>query len=65
MSEEKKDGGGGCGCGAFSLGGFIALLMSWSVNHSVVYAFLHGILGWFYVVYWLLVHGGKSGPIPW
>jgi len=33
------------------LGSAIAIAISWSVNKSILWAFLHGIFGWFYVVY--------------
>lgn len=37
-----------------ALGGVLALLISWSANHSIGWAILHGILGWFYVVYYVI-----------
>ena len=33
------------------LGNVIAVAISWSKNKSILYAILHGILGWLYVVY--------------
>lgn len=35
-------------------GSVIAIVASWSRNNSVLWAILHGFLGWFYVVYFLL-----------
>jgi len=29
----------------------LAITISWSVNHSIWWAVLHGILGWIYVIY--------------
>ena len=43
----------GCGCG---LGGLIATYISWITNHSILWAIFHGFCGWFYVIYWFLVH---------
>jgi hypothetical protein len=63
--NQKDDDGCGCGCGGFTLGGFIAILLSWTTNHSVLYALVHGLLGWFYVIYWLLFNSSNSGDIPW
>ena len=51
----------GCYFG-IGLSAVVAALMSWSRNHSVVYAILHGILGWFYIIYYYLVYG--VGPLP-
>lgn len=39
---------------AVTLGSLIAVLASWSANHSVGWAILHGILSWFYLIYVLL-----------
>ncbi len=37
------------------LGTLIAVLVSWSRNKSILWAIVHGILGWFYVIYAILV----------
>ncbi|MEJ5054468.1 hypothetical protein [Sphingobacterium sp. MYb382] len=34
-----------------SLGSAIAVVASWDRNRSILWAVLHGILSWFYVVY--------------
>ena len=36
------------------IGSVIAILVSWHLNHSVIWAVVHGILGWFYLAYWAL-----------
>lgn len=36
-------------------GSVIAIVISWERNKSVLYAILHGIFGWFYVGYYLLI----------
>ncbi len=38
-----------------SFGSALAIAISWSVNHSVFWAIVHGIFSWFYVVYYLIV----------
>ena len=38
-----------------SLGSAIAVTISWSVNHSIVWAIFHGLLSWFYVLYYAIV----------
>lgn len=38
-----------------SLGSALAIVISWSVNQSVLWAILHGLLSWIYVVYYLIV----------
>lgn len=37
------------------LGTIIAVVVSWSRNQSILWAIVHGILGWFYVIYAILV----------
>ena len=37
------------------LGTIIAVVVSWSRNKSILWAIIHGILGWFYVIYAILV----------
>lgn len=37
------------------LGTIIAVVVSWSRNHSILWAIVHGILGWLYVIYAILV----------
>jgi hypothetical protein len=32
----------------------LAITISWSVNHSILWAILHGIFGWLYVIYYAL-----------
>jgi hypothetical protein len=34
-----------------SLGAVIAVVCSWSRNESILWAILHGIFSWFYVIY--------------
>ncbi|MGC0151807.1 hypothetical protein ACPRNU_05050 [Chromobacterium vaccinii] len=38
----------------FTLGTLIAVALSWSANHSILWAIIHGLLSWIYVVYYLL-----------
>ena len=34
-----------------SFGSALAMVISWSVNHSILWAIFHGILSWIYVIY--------------
>ena len=36
------------------LGSVIAVVASWDRNRSILWAILHGILGWLYVIYFAL-----------
>jgi hypothetical protein len=46
----KSSSGIGLGC-------VFAIVISWSANHSLLWAILHGILSWAYVVYYALGFG--------
>ncbi len=37
------------------LGTIIAVVISWSRNKSILWAILHGIFGWLYVIYAIIV----------
>jgi len=38
-----------------SFGSALAIAISWSVNHSILWAIFHGLLGWFYVIYFAVI----------
>ncbi len=42
------------------LGTLLAVLASWSRNHSVLWAIIHAFFGWIYVIYYVLTGGSKS-----
>ena len=37
-----------------SFGSALAITISWSANKSILWAIIHGILSWFYVIYYAL-----------
>ncbi len=37
-----------------SFGSALAIVISWGQNHSILWAIVHGILSWFYVIYYAL-----------
>lgn len=44
------------------LGSALAVTISWSLHKSVIWAAIHGVLSWFYVIYYVLTRpGGLSG----
>lgn len=40
--------------GGIGLGSVIAVVISWSVNHSILWAIIHGFFGWLYVIYYFI-----------
>lgn len=37
-----------------SMGTALAMVISWSTNHSILWAIIHGVFSWFYVIYYAL-----------
>ena len=35
-------------------GSALAITISWSTNHSILWAILHGFLSWLYVIYYAI-----------
>ena len=49
-SSRKKDAAKvGVGFGTA-----LAITISWTANHSILWVIIHGILGWIYVIYYLI-----------
>ncbi len=38
------------------IGSVLAIVLSYSLNHSILWVIVHGYLGWLYVIYYLLEH---------
>ena len=57
-----NDRGGSATKAGIGLGTAIAVAISWSVNKSIVWAIVHGVLGWLYVIYYAVTRpGGLNG----
>jgi hypothetical protein len=58
MSEETKSPQASPATNAAKVGiGFgtaLAITISWSANKSVLWAIVHGLLSWFYVMYYAI-----------
>ncbi len=57
MSNESSAASGGIG-----IGSVIAIVLSWTANHSIGWMILHGILGWVYVI--ARIGGCADGGVP-
>ena len=51
MSDEKKSTAGSVG---LSMGSALAMILSWSINKSILWCVLHGVCSWFYVIYFAI-----------
>ena len=50
MSDKYIDTG-------LSMGSALAMIASWSANDSILWAILHGVFSWFYVIYFAIDTG--------
>lgn len=50
MSKTKEAARAG-----ITMGSALAITISWSANHSILWAIVHGFLSWLYVIYYALV----------
>lgn len=55
MSGNSAGGAAKAGIG---FGSALAIAISWSVNKSVFWAIVQGLLGWFYVLYYMITRPG-------
>ena len=53
MGKEKKAGRDVAKAG-ISFGTALAIAISWSANKSILWAIVHGIFSWFYVIYYAI-----------
>ena len=50
MSNEEFVSGG------IGMGSALAMILSYSINKSILWAILHGVFSWAYVIYFAIVH---------
>ena len=54
--------GSGAAKAGIGLGSAIAVAISWSLHKSIVWVIVHGVLSWFYVLYYAFTRpGGFAG----
>lgn len=53
VNMEQNDKVTGVQAQGISIGAALAMILSWDSWH-VVWAIVHGLLSWIYVVYWLI-----------
>ncbi|MBW2981967.1 hypothetical protein KY343_03750 [Candidatus Woesearchaeota archaeon] len=49
MSKGETAASAGIG-----MGSALAMILSWHINKSILYAILHGVLSWIYVIYYYI-----------
>lgn len=52
MSSETTKSSGAA-TASIGFGAALAMVMSWTANKAILWALLHGVLGWIYVIYYL------------
>lgn len=54
MSDKGRDFGAKVGRSGISFGCALAICISWSLHKSVLWAIIHGLFSWFYVIYYII-----------
>ena len=49
---------GGAALAGIGFGSALAITISWSLHKSIVWAVIHGVFSWFYVIYYVLTRSG-------
>ena len=49
---------GGAAQAGVGFGSALAITISWSLHKSIVWAVIHGLFSWFYVIYYVLTRSG-------
>jgi len=52
--DDMENRGGSAGVGFWGFGSMLAITISWSIKHSILWMILHGILSWLYVIYYAI-----------
>ena len=50
----RSSNASGAAKAGIGFGSALAISISWSLHHSILWAIVHGILSWFYVIYYAL-----------
>jgi hypothetical protein len=58
MMADRGTTGGQVVKTGIGLGSALAITISWSVNKSILWAILHGLMSWLYVLYYAFVRQG-------
>ncbi len=53
--EEKQVKKGEVIKSGITMGSALAMVISWSLNQSVIWAIIHGLFSWVYVLYYLII----------
>ena len=58
MGDNNSKGNTAAAGAGLGIGAALAIVMSWTANKAVLWAILHGVLGWLYVIYYLIFKDG-------
>jgi hypothetical protein len=57
-----RDQASGAAKAGIGLGSALAVAISWSLHKSIIWAIIHGVFSWFYVIYYAFTRpGGLAG----
>jgi hypothetical protein len=54
MGENARTRSTGAAKVGIGFGSALAITISWSANKSIIWAIIHGVCSWFYVIYYAI-----------
>jgi hypothetical protein len=57
-NNSSRNRGCGCGIGTFGIGSVVAMIISFTTWHSIIWMLIHGFFGWVYVIYYFFMYAG-------
>jgi len=57
MAKKIRVSSSGTVTAGIGFGTALAITISWGANHSILWAIVHGVCSWFYVVYYAIKYG--------
>ena len=69
MSKKRRAAKGHAVRGGIGFGSALAIVISWSLHQSILWAIIHGVFSWFYVIYYAFggqntIHADVWTPTP-
>jgi hypothetical protein len=54
LTERKLSGSKDAAKAGIGFGTALAIAISWTANKSIIWAIVHGVFSWFYVIYYAI-----------
>ena len=59
VESAQSEGARSAASAGYCVGAALATVLSWSANHAIILAAIHGLLSWLYVAYYVATRWGQ------